>query len=67
MQPKPIQSKAPAVKKPYVKPLVEHVELKVEEAVLNFGCKNETYTNGRGAPTGNCGTVFEPVCDTYGS
>jgi hypothetical protein len=66
MQSNPIQSNEPPGKKPYVKPAVEHVELKIEEAVLNFGCKNETYTNGRGAP-GICGDVFQMVCDSYGS
>ncbi len=50
MQSNPIQNDAPLVKKPYVKPLVEHVELKIEEAVLASGCKNETNKNARGTP-----------------
>ena len=66
MQSPPNQSDEPTVRKPYVKPVVEHVQLKIEEAVLSFGCKNEDSTNGRGSPQ-LCGDVFQTVCDSYGS
>jgi len=66
MQPNQIQSKSPSVKKPYVKPLVEHVELKIEEAVLATGCKNVNNTNARGSPL-SCNDAFTIRCDADGS